>query len=99
VTKRRIPTISNDRIDISVSTPQIATSKEERHAHSFMKGREPIQITSLRLPESRWEKLKLLSFGTGESLNNLILKAIELYIEQDEVKKQIARAKRRQADI
>lgn len=97
--KRRIPTISSDRIDKSIATSQGLNKKEERRAHSFMKDREPVQITSLRLPESKWGRLKFLSFGTGESLNNLILKAIDSYLDKDEIKKQIANAKKRQESL
>lgn len=92
--KFKIPNISPDRLDTSPPDTSRGPGKDDRRAHSFIKGREPTQTTSLRVPESKWEKLKLISFATKKSFNNLILKSIDYYLSTDEAKKTLAKAKR-----
>ena len=40
-----------------------------------------IEITSVRFPEDVYEKLRLLSFTSRESFNQIVVKAVVKYME------------------
>ena len=40
-----------------------------------------IEITSVRFPEDVYEQLRLLSFTTRESINQIVVKAVVKYME------------------
>jgi len=79
-TKSRIPAISSDRLSSEPGNLNVGSTKEDFRAKAFIKGREPIRITTIRLKEKQWESLKTLSFMTSKSLNSLLLEAIEVYL-------------------
>ena len=41
-----------------------------------------IEITSVRFPEDVYEQLRLLSFTSRESINQIVVKAVVKYMEE-----------------
>lgn len=94
IKKSRIPTISPERLDKSSGNTNLDTSKEDRRAKAYIKGREFVQTTTIRMPQTVWEKLKLINYISKISLNDLLLKSISCYLSSDEARKYIAKAKK-----
>lgn len=99
--KSRIPTISPERLDKTPAHTPSVTSYEDRKAKAFIKGREFIHRTSLRLPESMAEKVNLLSFYTWprSSFNKVVVEALKLYFSQPDIKSKISKAAKKRDDL
>lgn len=78
----KIPTITPERLDYSPVDTTIGNTKEEKHAHAFVKGREPTISLSTRLPVSLHEQLRELSFKSKDTLNQIIVRAIREHLKK-----------------
>lgn len=78
---RRIPTVSEDRITESADNTAIGTTKEEQRAHAFIKGREPTQPLTLRLPISLHQKLREVAFKSEDKITHIILRAVREHVK------------------
>lgn len=80
--KRGIPTVSKDRMDTSPIDSSVGTNKVERTAHSFIKGKEPIQALSLRLPVSLYKELREVAYKTEDKINQIIVRAVREHLKR-----------------
>lgn len=79
--KRKIPTISPDRIDDTPADASVGGSKTDKRAHAFMKGKEPAQPLTIRLPEPLYQELRTLAFNTNDKLNQIIVRALREHLK------------------
>ena len=81
---KRIPTVSENRLDSNQSVSAIGYSKEEQQAQSFIKGKEPVQPLTLRLPISIYSKLREIAFKQEEKITHVIIRSIKEHIKKIE---------------
>jgi hypothetical protein len=80
--RKRIPQISSERLDTTLPNVSTGNSKEELLAHAFIKGKEPIQSMTLRLPLGLYKNLREIAFKTDDKISRLILSAIKKYLAE-----------------
>ncbi len=84
--KRRIPTISQDRIDDSPISTSYGNKNEDIRAKSFIQGKEPVHALTLRLPVSMHRKLKEIAYKKDLKITKIILDATSAHIKKIEKK-------------
>ncbi len=89
IKKRKPPTISPDRIDTTPPDISIGNTKEEKKAKAFIKGREPMVVFPFRIAQSNYDQLEILKFMYKKSINHYLTRALNEFLEKDEIKKEI----------
>lgn len=78
----KMPPISADRLDNSpVISNRLGYSKKDQRVKAFLKNKEATINTALRMPESVYNKLKILKIYDDRSINAHIVKALEQYLK------------------
>ena len=81
---KKIPSISIDRKDNSKPDTSIGSTKEDQLAHAFVKGREPIQRMTIRIPLDMHNDLCDIAFKKGRvKINHIVLNLIKEYIKKN----------------
>lgn len=80
--KKKIPVISPERLDNSSSFYNTSMTKEEKKAQSFLKGQEPIQQFTVRMPVSLYKELKQLAFNMDTKINHIIVDLIKNHLHK-----------------
>jgi hypothetical protein len=81
---KKIPSISPDRVDQSPPNTSVGLTKEDQMAHAFVKGKEPIQRLTIRIPVGMYDDLCDVAFKNGRlKLNHIVLKLLRDYIKEN----------------
>ena len=81
--KRKIPTVSEDRLDKSPCDTSIGNTKEDKIANVFIKGKVPLQPLTLRLPLPLYEVLREIAFKENSKMTHIILQSIEEHLKSE----------------
>ncbi len=81
--KRKIPTVSEERLDKSPCDTSIGDTKEDKRASAFIKGKIPLQPLTLRLPLPLYEVLRKIAFKENSKMTHIILKSIKEHLESE----------------
>ncbi len=93
--KHRIPTISPDRLDKSVPAGGgLGDTKKDQELKAFLKDRDLMHKTTVRMPLSKFEYIKWVAVVKKVGLNQLIMEAIDTFLDSDAQRQLISRAKR-----
>lgn len=77
-----IPEVGPGREE-KVENPHItARTKEEKKAQAYFKGKDFIQALNIRFPIKMYKKLKELSYKNDIAINQIVLKAVDEYINK-----------------
>ena len=78
--KLKIPSISPDRIDRSTGNFSVGTTKEDLAAHAFVKGKDPVQSLTIRLPMPLYNEVRELAFKDKTKITHIIIRSIRDHI-------------------
>ena len=81
VKKFKIPEVLSDKIDTKINTA-VGSTKQDKLAQAYIKGKEPIVALQLRLPKSLHTELDDISHMTKDSLNQIIVRAIREHVKK-----------------
>ncbi|WP_353278073.1 hypothetical protein [Wolbachia endosymbiont (group A) of Agelastica alni] len=82
MSNRRVPTVSEGRLNEASSNSAVSYKKEDQQANAFIRRLEPTQPLTLRLPLSLHQKLREMAFKTEDKITHIILKAIKKHLEK-----------------
>ncbi len=81
--RNRIPTISNDRIDTTVSIIEKSMTAEDIRINNILKGKNSIQSLTIRIPKNIYKVFREIAFKKDIKMNQIIISFIENYIEDE----------------
>ena len=81
--KNRIPVISPERIDTQPLNTVVGNTKEEKLAYAFLKGKEPTQPFTIRMPIVVYQELRQIAFNKNEKINQIIISLIREYNDKN----------------
>lgn len=81
--KNRIPIISPERINNEPLNTLIGSTKEEKTAYAFLKGKEQTQPFTIRIPIKVYQELRQIAFDKNEKINQIIISLIRGYNESN----------------
>lgn len=82
--KNTIPSISQDRLNSSFTLSTKPSSSEEREVYSFLKGKEPVQSLTTRIPKEIYLRFRQIAFDKNLKMNQIIVKFIRSYVEKED---------------
>lgn len=78
---RRVPTVSEGRLNEASSNSAVSYKKEDQQANAFIRRLEPTQPLTLRLPLNLHQKLREIAFKTEDKITRIVIKAVEEHIK------------------
>jgi hypothetical protein len=81
--KNSIPSISQDRLDNGFSLSVKPSSAEERDVYSFLKGKEPVQTLTTRIPKALYAQFRKIAFDKNLKMNQIIVQYIQNYVKKE----------------
>lgn len=82
--KNTIPSISQDRLNNSFTLSAKPSSSEERDVYSFLKGKEPVQNLTTRIPKEIYLRFRQIAFDKNLKMNQIIVQFIRSYVEKED---------------
>lgn len=79
---RKIPIISPDRLDNTPGITSVGSTKEEKRAHAFLKGNEPIQTLTVRFPVEMYETFREYAFRHRLKMNQVVVDLVKTYLAE-----------------
>lgn len=81
--KNSIPSISEDRLDNNFSLNAATSSIKEKDVYSFLKGKEPVQTLTTRIPKELYSQFRKIAFDKNLKMNQIIVQFIKNYVEEE----------------
>lgn len=81
--KNSIPSISEDRLDNNFTLTAKPSSAKERDVYSFLKGKEPIQTLTTRIPKELYSRFRQIAFDKNQKMNQIIVHFIKNYVDEE----------------
>ena len=78
--RNKIPSITKDRLDSNGELALKPTSIEEQKIHAFLKGKEPIQTFTARIPKKLYSQFRKIAFDKDIKMNQIIVQLIKDYV-------------------
>lgn len=81
IKRNKIPSISPERLDDSPGDTFVGNTRKEQNVHAFLKGKEPVQPFTIRMPVTLYQELRKTAFDKSEKINQIIISLIKDYIK------------------
>lgn len=80
--KNRIPSITKDRLDDTITSNARPTSSQEQQVYAFLKGKESVQPLTTRIPKELYSQFRKIAFDKNLKMNQIIIDLIKDYTKK-----------------
>lgn len=82
--RNRIPTITEDRIDLTLPLVERPITAEDIRINNLLKGKESTQVLTTRIPKNLYKIFREIAFKKNIKMNQIVVGLIEEYINNTE---------------
>ena len=82
--RNRIPTITEDRIDLTLPLVERPITAEDIRINNLLKGKESTQVLTTRIPKNLYKIFREIAFKKNIKMNKIVVGLIEEYINNTE---------------